>query len=90
MAHRARTFRATLEHGSQALGWTIARVLFELSEIWLKTARMRVRGEINHFASRASLFPDPCGGSYLLMNHAMQKGASAHAGASASNCSRLA
>jgi hypothetical protein len=83
MAHRARTFRATLEHGSQALGWTIARIPFEPSEVWPKRFRLRVRGEINHFAFCTSLFPDLRGGFYLLVNRAMQKGADAHAGDSA-------
>jgi uncharacterized protein YdeI (YjbR/CyaY-like superfamily) len=83
MAHRARTFRATLEHGSQALGWTIARIPFEPSQAWPKMIRLRVRGEINRFAFRTSLFPDPRGGFYLLVNRSMQKGADAHAGDSA-------
>lgn len=83
MAHRARTFRATLEQGSQALGWTIARIPFEPSKVWPKMIRLRVRGEINHFAFRTSLFPDARGGFYLLVNRAMQKGANAHAGDSA-------
>jgi uncharacterized protein YdeI (YjbR/CyaY-like superfamily) len=80
MAHQARTFRATLEQGSQALGWIIARVPFEPGEAWPKMIRLRVRGEINRFDFRTSLFPDPRGGFYLLVNRAMQKGADAHAG----------
>ena len=42
--------------------------------------RLRVRGEINDFAFRTSLFPDPRGGFYLLVNRAMQKAAGAHLG----------
>jgi uncharacterized protein YdeI (YjbR/CyaY-like superfamily) len=42
--------------------------------------RLRVRGEINRFAFRTSLFSDPRGRFYLLVNRAMQKGAGAHAG----------
>ncbi len=80
MASQARTFRAPLEQGSLALGWIIARVPFEPADVWPKMVRLRVRGEINGFAFRTSLFPDPRGGFYLLVNRAMQKGAGAHFG----------
>jgi uncharacterized protein YdeI (YjbR/CyaY-like superfamily) len=78
MATRARTFRATLESGGQPLGWTIARVPFDPGDVWPKRIRLRVRGEINGFSFRTSLFPDARGGFYLLVNRAMQEGAEAH------------
>ena len=80
MANRARTFRATLEQGSQALCWIIAHVPFEPSHVWPKMIRLRVRGEINSFAFRTSLFPDPRGGFYLLISRSMQKASGARAG----------
>jgi uncharacterized protein YdeI (YjbR/CyaY-like superfamily) len=80
MAPRARTFRATLESGGQPLGWTIARVPFDPGDVWSKMIRLRVRGEINSYAFRTSLFPDARGGFYLLVNRAMQNGAEAHLG----------
>jgi uncharacterized protein YdeI (YjbR/CyaY-like superfamily) len=80
MANRAKTFHATLEQGSVALGWIIARVPFEPGDVWTKIIRLRVRGEINSFAFRTSLFPDPRGGFYLLINRAMQKEADARVG----------
>ena len=80
MANRARIFRATLEQGSQALGWTIARVPFDPSDVWPKMIRLRVRGEVNSFVFRTSLFPDARGSFYLLVNRAMQKEAGAHLG----------
>ena len=80
MANRAKTFHATLEQGSVALGWIIARVPFEPGDVWTKIIRLRVRGEINSFAFRTSLFPDPRGGFYLLINLAMQKEAGARVG----------
>jgi uncharacterized protein YdeI (YjbR/CyaY-like superfamily) len=79
----SRTFRSTLEQGSLALGWTIARVPFDPTapaDAWPKMIRLRVRGEINGFAFRTSLFPDPRGGFYLLVNRSMQKAAGAHLG----------
>jgi uncharacterized protein YdeI (YjbR/CyaY-like superfamily) len=78
MANRTRTFRAPLEQGSLALGWIIARVPFDPAEVWPKMIRLRVRGEINGFAFRTSLFSDPRGGFYLLVNRMMQKAADAH------------
>jgi uncharacterized protein YdeI (YjbR/CyaY-like superfamily) len=80
MANRARTFRATLESGGQPLGWTIARVPFDPGDVWPKRIRLRVRGEVNGFSFRTSLFPDARGGFYLLANHAMQKGAEVRVG----------
>jgi hypothetical protein len=77
---RARTFRAPLEQGSLALGWTIAHVPFDPADAWTKMIRLRVRGEINGFAFRTSLFPDPRGGFYLLVNRSMQQAAGAHLG----------
>jgi uncharacterized protein YdeI (YjbR/CyaY-like superfamily) len=73
-----RTFRAALEQGSLALGWIIARVPFDPAEAWPRMIRLRVRGEINGFSFRTSLFPDPRGGFYLLVNRVMQMNAGAH------------
>ena len=42
--------------------------------------RLRVKGDINGFAFRTSLFPDPRGGFYLLVNRAMQEGAKSRLG----------
>ena len=75
-----RTFRATLEQGSLALGWVIARVPFDPATAWPKMIRQRVRGAINEFPFRTSLFADPRGGFYLLVNRMMQKNANAHLG----------
>ena len=80
MPGRARTFRATLEQGSLALGWIIARVPFDPAGVWPKMIRLRVRGEINSFPFRTSLFPDPRGGFYLLVNRSMQQESGAHLG----------
>jgi uncharacterized protein YdeI (YjbR/CyaY-like superfamily) len=69
-------FKARLEKGDRALGWTIARVPFEPGKVWKTMVRLRVRGDVNGFAFRTSLFPDAeRGGFYLLVNKAMQKGA---------------
>jgi hypothetical protein len=58
---KPQSFRAALEYLGPAtgpgLGWTIARVPFAPKEVWPKMLRLRVRGEINGFAFRTSLFP---------------------------------
>jgi len=72
---KAKRFRAVLEKGDRALGWTIARVPFDPGATWKKEmVRLRVRGEVNGFAFRTSLFPDTRGGFYLLVNRATQEG----------------
>jgi uncharacterized protein YdeI (YjbR/CyaY-like superfamily) len=79
----AQRFRARLEKGDRALGWTIARVPFA-PEALGKMLRLRVKGEISSseisslhtnraFAFRTSLFPFPTEsaaakpGSYYLL-----------------------
>jgi uncharacterized protein YdeI (YjbR/CyaY-like superfamily) len=79
----AKSFRATLEKDSRALGWTIARVPFDPASAWKQMVRLRVRGDINGFAFRTSLFPDARGGFYLLVNRAMQQGAAVSLGETA-------
>lgn len=54
--------------------WVIARIPFDVKEVW-GSRRVRVRGEINDFPFRGSLFPVRNGGHFLLVNKAMQKGA---------------
>lgn len=77
----AQTFRARLEAGSRALGWTIARVPFSPDALG-KMLRLRVKGEITGpkgrpFPFRTSLFADAAnrGTYYLLVNRAMQHAA---------------
>jgi len=76
----AKKFRAVLEKGDRSLGWTVARVPFVPSEAWPKMVRLRVRGEVNGFGFRTSLFPDRRGGFYLLVNKVTQHGAGVVAG----------
>jgi hypothetical protein len=74
MAAKVKAFEAVLEKGDRALGWTIARVPFVPGDVWPKMVRLRVRGTVNGFAFRTSLFPQAGGGFYLLVNRAMQSG----------------
>jgi uncharacterized protein YdeI (YjbR/CyaY-like superfamily) len=77
--HNAKSFKATLQRDSRALGWVIAHIPFDVRKAW-GTARPRIKGEINGFAFRSSLFPIREGGHFLLVNKQMQKGGHAAAG----------
>jgi len=74
-----KTFEAVLERKPGRLGWTIVRVPSSVSKAWGRGA-VKVRGEINGFEFRTSLFPDGKGGHELLVNKQMQRGAGAAAG----------
>lgn len=74
-----RRFKAVLEKDGRALGWTIAWVPFKPEELG-EMVRLRVCGEIaavggEGLGFRTSLFSDPRGGFFLLVNRAMQAGA---------------
>lgn len=76
-----KTFRALLEPTGEGLNWVIARVPFDPAEAWPVRRGRRVRGEINGFAFRTSLFPSAGGKKHvLLVNKKMQAGAGAKAG----------
>ena len=74
MAKPSKTFRATLRPDGTALKWTVVSVPRSVTDGW-KSGRPRVKGEINGFAFRTSLFPDNNGGFTLLVNKKMQAAA---------------
>jgi uncharacterized protein YdeI (YjbR/CyaY-like superfamily) len=77
----AKSFTALLEPDGTRLRWVIARIPFDVAKAWPERRRLRVRGEIEGFAFRTSLFADPRGkGHILLVNKKMQAGAKAGAG----------
>jgi hypothetical protein len=79
-----RTFRAVLEPDNTSLNWTIVRIPFDVARVWGARGQLRVKGEINGFAFRTSLFPNGRGGHYLLVNKQMKKGGKASLGIAAS------
>src|SRR5579862_5635041 len=81
MAAMRKIFRAVLEPSGNELRWVIARVPFDPAEAWPARKGRRVRGEINGFAFRTSLFPEAGGKKHvLLINKKMQAGARAKPG----------
>jgi uncharacterized protein YdeI (YjbR/CyaY-like superfamily) len=78
----AKTFTAVLEPLRSGLGWVIARVPFDIQKAWPVRKGRRVRGEIEGFAFRTTLFVETGGGGhFLLVNKKMQAGAKAWVGA---------
>ena len=78
---KPKMFRAVLEPTGNALRWVIARVPFDPAEVWPVRNGRRVRGEINGFAFRTSLFPESGSKKYvLLVNKKMQSAARARPG----------
>jgi uncharacterized protein YdeI (YjbR/CyaY-like superfamily) len=67
-------FRAVLEPDNTGLRWVIARLPFDATEVWKTRKRLRVKGTINGFPFRTSLFGSVRGGHLLLVNQRMQKG----------------
>ncbi len=90
MGDGVRQFRAVLERGDRALGWTVVRVPFDPRGAWPNMVRLRVCGSITGprggMRFRASFFPRPGGEGYLLLvNRAMQEGAGVVPGAEAAS-----
>ena len=71
----AKIFRAQLELLRSRLKWVIVRVPFDVRKVWSVRGRLKVRGEINGFPFRTSLFVTRDGGHFLLINKRMQRGA---------------
>ncbi len=69
-----RRFRGVLEHDGTRLNWTIVRVPFDPAKAWPKRQGLRVRGSINGFSFRTSLFHSERHGYLLLVNKTMQRG----------------
>ena len=82
-ATKSHSFNATLERPQNNLGWTIIHIPAKVSQAFKTRAMLKVKGEINHFPFRTSLFPTGRGTHTLLVNKAMQKGANVTLGMTA-------
>jgi uncharacterized protein YdeI (YjbR/CyaY-like superfamily) len=75
-----KSFSARLERLRSNLGWTVAFIPFDVPKTWKLRGRLRVKGEINGFAFRTSLFPTKDARHFLLINKRMQQAAGARLG----------
>jgi uncharacterized protein YdeI (YjbR/CyaY-like superfamily) len=73
-------FEARLERLRSRLNWIVIYVPFDAASVWGLRGQIKVKGEINGFAFRTSLFPTREGRHILLVNKKMQKGARAFEG----------
>jgi uncharacterized protein YdeI (YjbR/CyaY-like superfamily) len=77
-----KSFTAVLQPLHTGLGWVIAPIPFEVAKAWPVRRGLRVRGEIEGFPFRTSLFAVAHGGGhFLLVNKKMQAAAKARVGA---------
>jgi uncharacterized protein YdeI (YjbR/CyaY-like superfamily) len=80
----SKSFTAVLEPLQNGLCWVVARIPFDAAKAWPERRGMRVRGEIEGFAFRTSLFASkPGGGYFLLVNKKMQAAARVKVGSHA-------
>jgi len=76
----AKSFTAVLEPDRTRLRWVIARIPFDVAKAWPERRGLRVRGEIEGYAFRTSLFSGPGKGRMLMVNKKMLAGAKATVG----------
>jgi Domain of unknown function (DUF1905)/Bacteriocin-protection, YdeI or OmpD-Associated len=80
MKSQAKKFKGALERSGSRLAWTVVRIPFDVYKTWGTRGQCKVRGEINGFPFRTSLFPNGKGDHFLMVNKKMQAGAKAYAG----------
>ena len=76
----AKRFEARLERMRSRLNWVIIHMPFDAAQVWGLRGQIKVKGDVNGFAFRTSLFPTREGRHILLVNKRMQKGARAAEG----------
>jgi uncharacterized protein YdeI (YjbR/CyaY-like superfamily) len=82
----AKTFQAILERSGEGLNWTIVRVPIDVPKVWGVRGQLRIKGEINGFPFRTSLFPTGQGTHLVMVNKQMQAGGKVAAGMKARFC----
>jgi uncharacterized protein YdeI (YjbR/CyaY-like superfamily) len=70
----SRSFEAVLERTGGRLHWTIIRVPLDVAKVWGTRGQLKVKGEINDFAFRTSIFPTRKGEHFMMVNKKMQAG----------------
>jgi uncharacterized protein YdeI (YjbR/CyaY-like superfamily) len=73
----AKCFEAKLERLRSTLNWIVVHMPFDAAALWGTRGQIKVKGNVNGFAFRTSLFPTREGRHFLLVNKHMQKGARA-------------
>lgn len=75
-----KSFSARIEPMPGRLRWVIAYIPFDVKKTWGAAGLVKVRGDINGFEFRTSLFPTRSGRHFLLVNKKMRAGAGLRTG----------
>ena len=76
----AQRFRTKLLTQGPGGAWTYIELPFDAAAAFGSRARVSVKGTLNGFPFRSSIFPDGQGGHTMMINKAMQAGAKAAPG----------
>jgi hypothetical protein len=79
-ASASKTFKARIEGEGPGGAWTRVQLPFDVERTWGSKGRVSVKGTINGFAFRSSIFPNGDGTHHMMINKAMKEGATAGAG----------
>src|ERR1700693_151303 len=69
----AERFEARLERLRSRLNWIIIHLPFDASQVWGLRGQIKVKGEINGFAFRTSLFPTREGRHFLSEDRSLRR-----------------
>jgi uncharacterized protein YdeI (YjbR/CyaY-like superfamily) len=75
-----KSFSAVLTRSGNTLNWVVIEIPFDAARLWGVRGQLRVKGDINGYAFRTSVFPAGNGRHFMIVNKQMQKGARVHAG----------
>jgi uncharacterized protein YdeI (YjbR/CyaY-like superfamily) len=75
-----KSFSAVLTRSGNPLHWVIIRIPFDAVKAWGVRGQLRVKGDINGYPFRTSLFPSGDGHHFMIVNKQMQKGGRAAPG----------
>ena len=79
-ASSSKTFKAKIEGAGPGGAWTRVHLPFDVERAWGSRGRVPVKGTINGFAFRSSIFPNGDGTHHMMVNKAMKEGTAVGAG----------
>ncbi|MBM3331767.1 DUF1905 domain-containing protein [candidate division WOR-3 bacterium] len=74
-----KNFRARIAPMGDAR-WSCIRIPFDVESAFGSKARVAVKGTVNGFAFRSSIFPDGSGSHFMMLNKAIREGAKVDTG----------
>ncbi|MEK6571276.1 MAG: YdeI/OmpD-associated family protein [Bacteroidota bacterium] len=80
MNQKRMEFKAKLEAGGEGNAWVIMNIPFNVEEVFGNRGRVAVKGTINGFPYRSSIFPWGDRTHHVMVNRAMREGANVKVG----------